>query len=513
MNAKRLSVLAVALLVGAAFCAGANAAAKDTLTVGTGTFVKSLDPVTTNDIPSSTFQAQMYESLFSINRDKKLVGQLAAKWKKVDDRTYEFELRKGVKFHNGEEMTAEDAVFSLHRMTEPVAAAAKSYGDLLDPNGFKVIDKYTFQMKSATKMGTFLPYLSLSCMSILNKKAVLAAGADYAKKPIGTGPFKYVGMKRGDSLTFERFEGYWNQKAKPEFKTLIFRTIPEANSRVIELETGNIDLAFGIPVSDFDRLEKEKKVDVFHKPGLAITYLGMHCGVKPFDNPKVRRAISMAINKKEAVQAAYSGHATIPTSPLLPINSYYRPDAALEKEYNPTLAKKMLDEAGVKDLSFSIVTNGENKQRMALAEIIQEQLSKLGISVKVEGIEWATFLDRLRAGKLPVFIIGWGSSNVNPDPSAFIDGAMLSKFAGASNRVWLKDAKVDELLTKGQELEDGPEREKVYVEFQKRVNDICGWCYLCNADSLYGCRKGLVGPADFYQDTIVCMNVIHFPKK
>ncbi len=508
MNLRRWT-LAAAILFGLA-AGAALAEPRDTIYVAMAADGKGMDPQMSNDTSSSTFLIQMYEPLFDFNADKELYGVLAESWEKLDDVTYQITLRKGVKFHNGDELTAEDAVFSLHRMTTPKAAAVKAYGSNIDPEGFKIIDRYTFQIKSAVPMGSFLSYLNHSSSYIMNKKAVEAAGDDYGREPIGTGPFKFVSTLKGDNMTFERFDDYWNKEALPKYKTLVIRVIPEATSRVIELETGNVDLAYGIPNSDFQRLKDEGVVNVYNKPGMSVTYMGFHTKTKPFDDPRVRHAISMAIDKVGANEVVYNGLAMIPTSPILPTNSYYVEDPALADEYDPDKAMELLKEAGYGDgFSFTLYTN-ENKQRQDYAVIIQNMMESLGITVDIQVLEWGYFLDQLKSGSLPVFIIGWAASNVNPDPGAFITAAMHSKFAGPSNRVWLDDPEVDRLLDAGMVTEDGPEREAIYVQFQKRINELLPWCYLSNPDTLYGTNKDLKGAEGFYRGTINCLNGIYY---
>lgn len=502
---KRVFLFLLAAVFAALACGLAVAAPKDEIVLGTASDAKSLDPQMANDTSSSCALIQMYEPLFEFSPDKKLVGYLAENWKQLDPMTWEITLRKGIKFHNGDELTAEDAVFTLHRMTTPKAAAVKSYGANIDPEGLKVIDRYTFQVKSSAPMAGFLAYLNHSSSYIMNKKAVEAAGEDYGKEPIGTGPFKFVSALKGDHITLERFEDYWGEK--PKFKTLKIRTIPETTSRVIELETGNIDIAYGLPTSDFKRLQEEGKVNVYNKPGLSITYMGFNTQTPPFDNPEVRRAITIAIDREAALDVVYQGLGRVPTSPLLPINNYFPEPVPVE--YDPDKAREMLDKAGVKDLAFTIYTN-ENKQRKDYAEVIQNMLSELDIKVDIQVLEWGTFLDQLKAGKLPVFMIGWSASDINPDPDAYIKAAMHSKFAGPSNRVWLKDAEVDELLDKGTVTPDGPERAEIYKRFCDRVNELNPWCYLAIADTLYGTNKALKGADNFYRGIINRLDGVYY---
>lgn len=504
MKVKRLRTSFFAFIFVFLLADGIAAAERDRLSVGMPADAKSFDPQMTSDTVSSTYMVQLYEPLFDFSRDKKLVGCLAESWKKLDAVTYQITLRKGVKFHNGAELTAEDAVFTLHRMTTPKAAAVKAYGANIDPDGFKIIDRYTFQVKATSPMAAFLSYLNHSSGYIMNKKVVETEGDNYGRHPIGTGPFKFVEMLKGDHVSFERFDDYWG--VKPRFKKLMMRTIPEPASRVIELETGNVDLVYDIPNSDFRRLENEGKVKVYHHPGLALTYMGFNTQTPPFDDPRVRRAISMAIDREAALKVVYRGLGVVPSGVLLPIHNYFPEPSA--PEYDPDSAQKLLKEAGVPHLSFTLYTN-ESKQRRNYAEIIQSMLADIGVTVQINVLEWGSFLEQLKNGNLPVFMIGWGSS-VNPDPDAYIKTAMHSRFAGSTNRACLKDREVDELLEKGAVTEDGPERAEIYARLCKRIDELNPWCCLAIADTLYGTNKDLKGADEFYHGTLNPLNGVFY---
>lgn len=504
MNVKRPKTAFFVLLFVFLQTGSIAAAEKELLSVGMPADAKSFDPQMTSDTVSSTYMIQMYEPLFDFSRDKKLIGRLAESWKKLDPLTYEITLRKGVKFHNGAELTAEDAVFTLHRMTTPKAAAVRAYGANIDPDGFKIVDRYTFRVKTKSPMAAFLSYLNHSSSYVLNKAAVEAEGDDYGRRPIGTGPFKFSETLKGDHVAFERFDDYWD--AKPRFKSLIMRTIPEPASRVIELETGNVDLIYDIPNSDFRRLENEGKVKVYHKPGLALTYMGFNTQTPPFDDPRVRRAIALAIDREAALNVVYHGLGVVPSSVLLPIHNYF--PAPVPPEYDPDKARKLLEEAGAADLSFTLYTN-ESKQRRNYAEIIQSMLADVGVTVQINVLEWGSFLEQLKNGNLPVFMIGWGSS-VNPDPDAYIKTAMHSRFAGSTNRVCLKDAEVDALLEKGAVTEDGSERAEIYARLCERIDELTPWCCLAIADTLYGTNKDLKGADGFYHGTLNPLNSVFY---
>lgn len=479
--------------------ANAWGAVKDTLVVALTSDAKTLDPQATNDTSSSSTLIQMYEPLLEFSKDKKMIPLLAESWEQIDPLSYKIVLRKGVKFHNGDELTADDAIFSLHRMTLPSSAPVKSYGDNIDPEGFKKIDDYTFIVKTKVPMTAFLGNLSHSSAYIMNKKVVEAEGENYGNHPIGTGPFVFVSKVKGDRTIMERFDDYWGEKAKT--KTLIYRCIPEANSKVIELETGNVDIIYNVPYTDIERLKKENKVDIVATPGMNITYLGLNTQTKPFDDPKVRKAISLAIDKESLNEVVYNSYATVPTGPFLPKHLYY-PENPGKFIYEPEESKKLLAEAHFpKDYQMTIWTN-DRKERIDSATIIQAQLAEVGINAEVQILEWGTFLEKLKSGNLPAFIIGWAASDSNPDPDIWVSGPFHSKNAGPSNRVWLKDSLVDELIDKGKVTPDGAERGEIYTALWNRLNDLTAWVYLSTPNEVYGKGKNVRGADDLYKGII-----------
>ena len=197
----------------------------DDLIVAAAYDAKALDPAVTIDAPSILVGIHIHENLLCIDENSKLIPQLAESYDQIDPTTYRFALRKGIKFHNGEELKASDVKFSMDRVMSPVGSATRAYSK--DLASVEVIDDYTVQMKLKQPSTPFLMLLTLSWGGIVNEKAVRAAGDNYAMNPIGTGPFRLVDWKRGDRITLERYEDYWGER--PRYKTLIFRSLPVHN--------------------------------------------------------------------------------------------------------------------------------------------------------------------------------------------------------------------------------------------------------------------------------------------
>lgn len=222
------------------------------MAVGVAIDAKNLDPQNSVDTYSFCLTNQIYETLYTVDgKTRKLVPVLAESVYILDDKTYRFHLKKGVKFHNGEELTADDVVFSLKRATSPQSVFAGSKGRYIDPDGFKIEDKYTVVVKTRTPFGGFLESMKHPYASILNKKAVEEAGSNYSMHPVGTGAFKLIKWTKGEKLELERFEDYHG--TKPVYKKLTFLIIPDDSNRVIALETGKVDLIYAVPTTSFPK--------------------------------------------------------------------------------------------------------------------------------------------------------------------------------------------------------------------------------------------------------------------
>lgn len=211
---------------------GAAGGKRDTLVIGMGADAKSLDPHASNDNPSSNVRVQIYDRLMDLDDNGVPQPMLAESWERPDDTTIIFHLRKGVKFHNGDEMKASDVKFSLER-----ALKSPEVSHILDGvKGVEVLDDYTVKVTTEKPMAAILNNLSHTTIAILSEKATTEAGDSFGQNPVGTGPYKFVSWQSGDRVTLEAFPDYWQGEAP--VKNVVFRNIVEETNRTIGLETG-----------------------------------------------------------------------------------------------------------------------------------------------------------------------------------------------------------------------------------------------------------------------------------
>ena len=268
---------------------GSDDGAKDTLIVAIPESPTYMDPMVQASIGTYRVTTQMFDRLVMMDNDMNLVPGLAESWEVIDDTTTVFHLRQGVKFHNGEEMTSEDVKYSLERC---IANPGVNYNYLIIES-ITCDDDYTVTIKTSAPFNALLYRLSLDAASIICKSADTSA-EEFNKNPVGTGPFKFVSWELGGDVVLEAFEDYWG--GAPAVKRVIFRTIPEALNRTIGLETGEVDLAYDLGITDLESLADNASVTTLTSPSTTVWYVGMNVQKAPFDNEKVRQAVAYALD-------------------------------------------------------------------------------------------------------------------------------------------------------------------------------------------------------------------------
>ncbi len=460
---------------------------KDTLIVAQGADAKTLDPHGSNDQPSSRVNKQIYDTLVVQNESMELQPGLAESWEKVDDLTFEFKLKEGVKFHNGEELKASDVEFTLLRALE-----SPSVGHIvgaIDPEGIEIVDDYTIRISTTEPFAPILAHLAHPAASILSEKAVTEYGEDYGQNPVGTGPFAFDNWVNGDEINLVKFDEYHGEPAKVE--KVKFRNIAEATNRTIELETGGVDIVYDVVPSDISRIESNDELVLMRQANLSTNYIGFNVEKEPFNDVRVRQAINHAIDVESIIGAVMEGVGQVSNGPLGP-NVWGSNQSLQPYEYNVEKAKELMKEAGLENGFKTSIWTNDNKTRMDIAEIVQNQLKAINIETEVKVVEWGTYLDGTAKGEHDMFILGWTTVTGDADYGLY---ALFhsSQFGDAGNRTFYSNAKVDELLDKARVTADTAEREALYLEAQELVRDEAPWIFLYNGEYLDGTRANVKG--------------------
>jgi peptide/nickel transport system substrate-binding protein len=352
------------------------------------------------------------------------------------------------------------------------------------PEDITAPDKYTVRIVLKEPFAPFLDRTTEGSFSILNRKATEAAGENYARQPVGTGPYKFVQWNSGDRATVERNNDYWG--VKPALERIVFRPIPDANTRLIDLESDGVQHILTVPPQEVERLRDEKRVQVQIEPSVNITYLAYHTQKEPFkDNVKLRQAISYAIDRQEILDTIFYGIGLAATSPLTPNSWAFNPNAP-RYDFNPAEAKRLYAESGYNGAPIELaVSEGTDTRQMA--ERIQAQLKEvLGLEVTIKVLEWGGFLSYLREGSHTMFILGWSGGT---DPDSILYPLFHTKNHGAAgNRAFYSNPRVDELLLRAQTLTNQAERRQLYLEAQELILQDAPWKTLRHGVNSAGLR-------------------------
>src|SRR5262249_37722203 len=500
-------LLAATLVVlSAAACAQASAAE---LSVGLGADITSIDPHFHNLTPNNNIGQHIFDTLVAKDAAGKLKPALAESWRAVDELTWEFKLRKGVKFHDGSEFTAADVVFTLERIPNvpnspsPFTTYTKQVTDKI------VVDPYTLRLKSPAPYPQ-MPNDMSTIMVVSSKAAGKATTEDFnsGKAAVGTGPFKFVRWQRGDRVELTRNDAYWG--AKPAWDRVSFRIITSDPTRVASLLAGEVQAIENVPTSDLARLRANKDLNIYRTESVRLMYLHMDTARdkspfvtdktgKPLDkNPlrdlRVRQALSKAINRRGLVDRIMEG-AAVPTGQLMPEGFFgYAPGIKVDA-YDPDGAKKLLAQAGYPD-GFGLTLHAPNNRYVndeQVAQAVAQMLARVGIQTKVDAMPSAVFFSRASKLEFSFMLVGWGAETMEASSplKALLATFNNEKGLGASNRGRYSNPKMDAVLDQALATVDDGRRAKLLQQATEiGVGDL-GIIPLYHQHNLWATRKGI----------------------
>jgi peptide/nickel transport system substrate-binding protein len=432
-----------------------------------------LDPHTADAASTTRIIENVYSSLLRMDTKKygEFTPDLAEKWEiSPDGKTYTFHIIHGVKFHNGREMKADDVKYSIERIMNPATGSPRAYM-FAKVTSVNVIDEYTVEFKLKEPYTPLLAALASPLNAIVPKEVVEKNG-DLKKVAVGTGPFKFVKMIPGTTIELVKNKDYY-VKGLPYLDGITFTPIPDDTSRTTGLRTGNVDFIEQIPHKDIDILKKDKSIVVQGGPGTTYDYIGFNMNKAPFNDVKVRQAISYVIDRKELVQTALFGHATVINGGPIPKTHWAYADFT---QYTPNIekAKQLLKEAGYeKGFDATIKVGSAYKMQVAMAQIVKEQLKQVGINVKVQQMEWGLFLNDVTTNKnFDLTVLGWVGA-VDPDDWLYAQFHSGEKW----NFYGLNDPQTDALLEKGQGEQNQDVRKKIYADAEKRIAEMAPYVF------------------------------------
>jgi len=460
---------------------------KGELVVLQGAEINAADPAKHNSIQETNYGLAVFDTLYL--NDEKMIPQprLAVSHKLINETTWEFPIRKGVKFHNGAPLTAKDVKFSFDRALDP---QTKTFfmPFISTIKEVKIIDDFTIQLITSGPDPLLLKRLSFS-LFIFPADLFKEKGAEaFFQHPVGSGPFKFVSWTRNDRMILDANEEYWD--GAPKVKRVIFRPVPEVATRIAELQTGNADIITSIPPFLVPPLKNSPNTVVQSIPGGRIMFLYINCYADgPLKDKRVRQALNYAIDRKAIIDNILKGSGVQMAVNLTPLHFGYDPDLK-PYPYDPEKAKKLLAEAGYAS-GLKLVFNTPSGRYILdkeIAQAISGMFNAVGIQTDIKVHEWGTYTQILTGRKLQdIGFIGWALVLGDADSTFFPYFTPESVFS------YYSTPELKEKIVKARSILDQQKRMEIYKEIQKDIYEESPLVYLHQQIDHYGVAKRVQG--------------------
>jgi len=461
-----------------------------TLHLATSTNPSRLNPILATDSSSSEIANFIFNGLVKYDKDsKEIVGDLAKKFYFKNDTTLIFELKKGVKWHDGENFTAKDVLFTYQtlisdKISSPYSAGFRFVKNVTILDDYKIEVKYKkayFKALETWMMGILPEHILKDEENLMSSK--------FNTHPIGTGAYKLEQLEYSKNIILAAFPEYF--EGRPKIDKISFHVIADPMTRFLMLKSGQLDIGSVEPMAFERQLHKEffEKFKIYEKISLSYTYLGFNLRKKKFQDPRVREALSLAIDRKELVNILFFKHAKVCTGPFLLGSAAFNADVKAPVQ-NIKRAKQLLKEAGydVKHpFEFEIVTSNASSIRPYAAQILQHQLKKAGVIVKLRVMEWQAFLNMVVfPHKFDTVLLGWGLS---PTPDPYLFWHKDSDKKGGFNLVGYNNPKVNKMIEESQSMIDRKKLSAKWREMFKIITDDNPYLFLYIPNSITAVNK------------------------
>lgn len=472
------------------------------MTIAIPSDIVSLDPHGSNDDPSEQIRDTIYEPLVTHDENLSIVPALAEEYEQVDETTWSFKLREGVTFHDGSEFNADVVKANIERIQDPARASARA--SLLDMvSEVNIIDDYNIELVTEYPYAPLLNNLSHGAGKMISKDLIdadyenaleqaesdltldeyyelrTAGGEEHAavedisqfvgemveNGPVGTNYFKFESRSPGEETVVSRNDEYWDTPAL--LQGITFKVVTEPGTRIAELESGSSDAILSTLTSNTDRIEETDGMTLMRSDAVNVDYMGFNTSKEPFDDPKIRQAISHAFDSETVLDGVYNGSGIPANGPLAP--SLLGHSEELEGlDYDMARAEELLAEAGAEDLTINLMVNDDNPERLDVALWLQESLNEIGVTLNVEQVEWGAYLDATGNAEHDMFILGWG--NTTGDPDETIASLYHTDNAGNNgNRAFYSNPELDQIIDDARQETDEAARESLYIDAQEII--------------------------------------------
>ncbi len=488
MTKAKIAAFAAILSLSASYAEAAGV-----LTIGRNEDSTTFDPIKSAQNVDNWVFSNVFDVLVRVDASgTKLLPGLAESWTVSDDGlTYTFKLRDA-KFSDGSPVTADDAAFSLTRIRDDKGS--------LWADSFKIIDTVTaaddktLVVKLKSKSVPFITMMALPNASVLPKKIVEANPDAFAEKPVGSGAFAVEDWKRGDRIILKKNPNYWDA-GHVSLDGVEWIVIPDDNTRMLNVQTGQIDVAITVPFSRVAEMKKDPDLTVRMDPSTREDHLLINHEHGALAKKEVREALDLAIDKKAIVEAATFGLGEVANS-YIPKGALYHYADNLQRPYDPEKAKQMLKAAGAEGLTLNYIVNAGKETDEQIAVLLQQQLAKAGVTANLQKVDSSQSWDMLIAGDYDISVMYWTNDILDPDQKTTF---VLGHDTNMNYMTRYKNDKVKDLVAAARLETDPAKREAMYVELQKTAKADVNWIDLYYSPYINVMRKNV---SNFYQNPL-----------
>lgn len=469
-------------LGGSGAAPSAGRTARTEVAIAQGPDITTLDVTWQSEGPTAAVLFHIYDPVLRRDKDMKLVLGLAESYRNVDEVTWEFKLRKGVTFHNGEPLTAEAIRYTVARTADP-KYKSRGFTRVSAIKEVKVIDDLTAHIITKAPFAP-LP-ATMPDLALVPPRYIAEKGDDnFFKNPVGCGPYKFVEWRKDERVVLEAYDNYW--QGKPVMRRVTFRPIPEAAARMAALSTGQVDVVTNVPPDQVKQLD-QGDTSVRKVTSAREVYGAVNTFVKPFSDKRVRQAMQYAVDVDAIIKDVLLGFAQRLATQAKPADVGFDPSIK-PLPYDPEKAKALLKEAGYGD-GLEITYNtpaGRFLKDKEVAEAVAGHLAKVGIKARVIAEDFTLFLQQYDAKKFQgLYQSSWGNSTFDLDYTLF--PLLDSKGRG----YYYKHPEADKWIDQARTVFPRAEREKAYSEALKFLQDDAPWSFQYLQEDLYGVRNWL----------------------
>ncbi|MEK6709136.1 MAG: ABC transporter substrate-binding protein [Nitrospinota bacterium] len=438
-----------------------------------------------------TAQVPIYDALLSQGVNGEIHPALATSWAFKNPTTVVFKLRQGVRFHDGTPFNAAAVKFNLERTLNHKRSRLNEYIRMIKE--VRVLSDSEVEIELKFAFASFLSHLAHTVASFGSPEAIQKHGEEFGRNPVGAGPFVFKEWVSGEYIKYAANPGYWG--GRPAIDELVYRVVPEATTRVLQLRAGQLQLGCFLPPAQQNEVRNDPGLSLVKSPLFRTIFIGMNNQVKPFDNRLVRQAMNHAVDTKTIIEKVMLGSGTPLGGPFGPTVWGYDPEfEKMGYRYDPERAKQLLKEAGFPngfEVEFWHPTGRYTDDKLA-AEAIQDYLAKVGVRAKLKTGNWSLIAPAVRNGKAPMYFYGWGVVTGDADMALYYK-FHSSMWGPPGNYDRYKNPQVDKRLDEARQEIDAAKRKAIYKEVAKQVVEDAPWVFFKQEEMLCGQSKKLSG--------------------